>query len=132
MENPFGLKAHHVSARVRDLERTIAWYRDVLGLRLIERGEMLNGAMKFARLALPDYEISFVQLDSPAADGKPGMDLVPTWAHPVFSVPDTDALYRHLEARGVRVATYGPKPTPVQAFLFYDSEGNEIEIVPQA
>jgi len=131
MDNPLGLKAHHVTARVRNIDAIVAWYSDVLGLRLADRGERLGGAMQFATLTMPGYAISFVQLASPVTEVKPGQAFVPVWVHPVFSAPDPDKLYRYLDERGVRLATHGPKPEHVQTFLVYDCEGNELEIVPE-
>jgi catechol 2,3-dioxygenase-like lactoylglutathione lyase family enzyme len=129
MQNPLGLKAHHVTARVRDVQKVTAWYCDVLGLECVDRGERLGGQMKFSNVALPGYSISFVQLASPAEDARAGVAIVPSWVHPVFSVPDANALYRRLLERGERVATFGPVPPIVKQFLLYDCEGNEIEIV---
>ena len=129
MNNPLGLKAHHVTARVRDVKKASAWYCDVLGLQHVNDGERLGGQMKYATVAMPGYAISFVQLATPAEDIRPGVGMVPSWVHPVFSVPDADALYCRLLERGVRVTTHGPAPAIVQQFLLYDCEGNEIEIV---
>lgn len=131
MSNPLGLKAHHVTARVRNLDDIVAWYLDVLGLELVNRGERLSGRMRFATLAFPGYALSFLQLDEPATEVAPGTALVPAWVHPVFSVPDPARVYERFVARGVRVAIYGPKPQRVTSFVFYDCEGNELEIVPE-
>lgn len=129
MANPLGLKAHHITARVRDIGRAIAWYRDVLGLELADQGERLGGQMKFASLRLPGYAISLVQLQAPATEVQSGQALLPTWIHPVFSVPDADALYRRFKAAGQRVAVHGPEPATVTSFLAYDPDGNELEFV---
>ena len=130
MGNPLGLKAHHITARVRDIARATAWYRDVLGLEPAEHGERMDGAMKYATLRLPGFAVSLVQLAQPATEVVAAQPLVPDWVHIVFSVPDPDALYRSLQARGEHLAMHGPPPSgPVSSFLVYDSEGNEIEIV---
>ncbi|MFM2289949.1 MAG: Glyoxalase/Bleomycin resistance protein/Dioxygenase superfamily [Pseudomonadota bacterium] len=130
MTNPLGLKVHHITARVHDIVRATAWYRDVLGLQPGEHGERLGGAMKFATMLMPGFAVSLVQLDQPATEVAPGEALLPTWLHIVFSVPDPDALYRALQARGEKLAMHGPPPTgPIRSFLVHDSEGNEIEIV---
>ena len=129
MANALGLKAHHITGRVRDIDSVVAWYTDILDLQLVERGEMMGGRMKYAVLALPGYSLSFVQFDEPERGASQGPAAIPHWVHPVFSVADPDATYRLLEARGVRVSTYGPKPPVVKVFQFHDCEGNEIEIV---
>lgn len=127
MTNTLGLKAHHITALTGDVEAVTSWYVDVLDLQVAGKGEMLGGAMKYVVLALPGYTVNFVQFTKRAPE--PGATGIANWLHPVFSVPDPDALYRQLEARGVRMATHGPKPPVVKSFLLYDCEGRELEIV---
>ena len=130
--NTLGLKVHHITARVRDIVRATAWYHDVLGLAVTRQGERMQGALKFADLRMPGFGVSLVQLAQPATEVAAGQPLLPDWVHIVFSSPDPDALYRSLQARGEHLAMHGPPPSgPVQTFLVYDSEGNEIEIVPE-
>jgi len=129
MSNALGLKAHHITGRVRDIDAVVAWYVEYLDLELVERGELMGGKMKYAVLALPGYSISFIQLDEPERPAVPGPAPIPHWVHPVFSVADPDAAYRLLEAKGLKLATHGPKPTVVKVFHFHDCEGNQIEIV---
>lgn len=129
MANALGLKAHHITARVRDIDAIVAWYTGILDLQLVERGEMMGGRMKYAVLGLPGYSISFVQFDEPGRDAASGPMPIPHWVHPVFSVADPDATYRLLESRGVRLATHGPKPPVVKVFQLFDCEGNQLEIV---
>ena len=128
--NPLGLKVHHITARVHDVARATAWYRDVLGLEPVDRGERMGGAMKYSTLRLPGFAVSLVQLAQPATEVAVGQAVLPSWVHIVFSVPDPDALYRKLQARGEHLAMHGPPPSgPIKSFLVYDSEGTEIEIV---
>ena len=129
MSNSLGLKAHHITARVSNLAATVEWYLKVLDLQIVEAGELMNGAIKYAVVTLSGYSISFMQMTLPAVPGTPGAGAVPSWVHPVFSVPDPEHAYQELVRKGVRVATHGPKVTPVRFFMFYDCEGNELEIV---
>jgi len=129
MANALGLKAHHITGRVRDINAVVAWYTSILDLHLVERGELMGGRMKYAVLALPGYSLSFVQIDEPARTAMQGPAQIPHWVHPVFSVADPDTTYRLLEAKGVKLTTHGPKPPIVKVFQLYDCEGNEIEIV---
>lgn len=132
MANPLGLKAHHITARVRDIARATAWYRDVLGFTVARQGEGMAGALKFTDMRMPGFGVSLVQFAQPATDVAAGQPLLPDWVHIVFSAPDPDALYRALQTRGEHLAMHGPPPSgPVKTFLVYDSEGNEIEIVPE-
>jgi len=128
-DNPLQLKAHHATATVKDIDRAVRWYRDILGFTVAERGSRGGGAMQFAELKIPDYGVALVQLrDAPAA-------ALPTpggsgWIHVVFTVPDADLTYHLLEERGARpFLRSGQSASPVAAFLINDSEGNEIEIL---
>ena len=124
--NPLGLKPHHATASVIDLDRAIKWYQDILGFTMINRGSRQNGAFQFADLEVPGFGIGLVKAGatSSAAPGASG------WVHIVFSVPDPDRTYTLLKTRGAQV-TIRPNapPGPIKTFLLHDSEGNEIEIV---
>jgi methylmalonyl-CoA/ethylmalonyl-CoA epimerase len=135
--NPLQLKVHHITAAVTDIDRAVRWYQQVLGFRLTGRGERNGGAFRYAELEIPGFGVALVQLagaravslaEQPPAD-KP---LAPDWVHIVFAVPDPDAAWRALKARGADVYTRGPATPPITTFLLHDSEGNEIEIVAAA
>jgi catechol 2,3-dioxygenase-like lactoylglutathione lyase family enzyme len=129
-ENRYGLKAHHVTALVTDIQRATAWYKDMLGFKVIRQGSRLEGAMKYADLRIPGFGISLVQIQQPALEPAAGQLVRPAWVHIVFSVADPDKTFRHLKERGARVSTRESAASgPVKTFLLYDSEGNEIEIV---
>ena len=126
--NPLGLKPHHITASVLNLDRAEAWYRDMLGFAVRERGS--HGAVRFVELAIPGFGVALVQ--QPGADPKKHVApiIAPRWLHIVFSVPNPDAAYRALKNRGASVSTrQDPAKESVSTFLIEDSEGNEIEIV---
>jgi catechol 2,3-dioxygenase-like lactoylglutathione lyase family enzyme len=127
--NPLGLKFHHITARVRDIARVTAWYRDVLGFEVGSTGVALEGAMHFAHLHLPGFHVSFVQLSHPALEIQSGQPVLPSWVHVVFAVADPDALYRRWKREGRQVSVRGGDAGRVDTFLLFDSEGNELEIV---
>jgi catechol 2,3-dioxygenase-like lactoylglutathione lyase family enzyme len=125
--NPLGLKAHHITAAVSDMDRAVRWYREVLGFAVTEQGSRGNSGMKFAELAIPGFGVALIQL--PPGVGKPRGDgeLVPTWMHIVFTVPDVPAAYKLLKSRGTDAHTRDNSAATTY-FLLHDSEGNEIEI----
>jgi catechol 2,3-dioxygenase-like lactoylglutathione lyase family enzyme len=127
LENPLGLKVHHITATVAQMPRAIEWYESVLGFQLAEQGE--HGTARFAVLRIPGFEIAL--LKTPEVDGSPpGAFTAPHWIHIVFSVSDPNRLFHALKSRGVKPYVRGPEPTgAVKSFLIQDSEGNEIEIV---
>jgi len=125
-QNPLQLKPDHSTAAVTDLDRAVRWYQDMLGFRVVNRGERPNGA-RFADLEIPGYGIGLVQnpgASPPPAAGRSG------WIHIVFSVPDPARAFATLKAKGAAVSTRGNRPpAQITTFLLHDSEGNEIEIV---
>ena len=127
-QNPLQLRADHATAAVTNLDRAVRWYQDMLGFRVLNRGERANGS-RFADLEIPGYGIGLVQ--------NPGIPPSTTgarsgWIHIVFSVPDPPRAFATLKARGADVTTRGnPAPAQITTFLLHDSDGNEIEIVQQ-
>jgi catechol 2,3-dioxygenase-like lactoylglutathione lyase family enzyme len=126
-DNPLGLKPHHVSASVIDLDQAIKWYYELLGFQLLERRERAN--LKSAELRIPGNGIGMVQPRTPAhADA--AVSTKPAWIHPVFADADPDKACRILKEEGANVVARGAEEgAPVSSFLVYDSEGNEIEIL---
>lgn len=126
-ENPLQLRPDHVTATVKDLDRAVRWYGQMLGFSLIEQGARANG-MRYADLQLAGYGVSLVQL--PAASAAGAATGSSGWLHPVFNVPDADRAYRQLKGRGADAFLRpGQSDAPVASFLLHDSEGNELEIV---
>jgi catechol 2,3-dioxygenase-like lactoylglutathione lyase family enzyme len=122
---PLQLKPDHATAAVVDLDRAVRWYEGMLGFKVVNRGDRLNGT-RFADLAIPGYGIGLVQNPVPSA---PRAEAPRSgWIHIVFSVPDPARAFATLKSRGADVATRG-NPAQITTFLLHDSEGNEIEIV---
>jgi catechol 2,3-dioxygenase-like lactoylglutathione lyase family enzyme len=130
--NPLGLKFHHITARVSDIRRATTWYQEVLGFEVGASGTALNGAMQFAHLHLPGFDVSFVQLAHPALTISAGQPVLPSWVHVVFAVADPDGLYRRWKRDGLSVSVRGSDAGRVDTFLLFDSEGNELEIVAES
>jgi len=127
--NPLQLEAHHITAAVTDIDRAVKWYSEVLGFRLMQRGERNGGAFRFAELEIPGFGVALVQLAGAQVAPVTDKPQAPDWVHIVFAVPDPQAAYDALKARGADVYTRGPATPPITTFLLHDSEGNEIEIV---
>jgi catechol 2,3-dioxygenase-like lactoylglutathione lyase family enzyme len=127
-ENPLGLKAHHVTAAVLDLNRAITWYQTILGFKLAQQGS--HGAMQFAVLSIPGFDVALVKTPEKTPSIPPGEQGAPRWVHIVFSAPDPNQLFNALKSRGEKPYTHGGGNSgPLTSFLIQDSEGNEIEIV---
>jgi catechol 2,3-dioxygenase-like lactoylglutathione lyase family enzyme len=137
-QNPLQLKPHHATAAVADLDRAIRWYEQMLGFKVVNRGERPNG-MRFADLgiaapALRDgasagqvFGIGLVQ--NPATPSQPA-PARSGWIHIVFSVPDPARAFATLKSSGADITVRGnPAPAQITTFLLHDIDGNEIEIV---
>lgn len=122
-------KLLHTRMRVDDLERTIAFYRDVLGLEVVERHESPRGS-RLAFLKAPGSE-ELIEVCSYPASGPVRMqeDLV----HLAFEVDDLDAAIADLTRKGVPI-TDGPTTTSSGTrFAFIDApEKYEVELIERA
>lgn len=97
----------HTMVRVRDLEASLRFYRDGLGLREVRRQENAKGRFTLVFLAAdesPDAEIELTY-NWPAADGAPSEDYgsARNFGHLAFRVDDVYALCAHLQAMGVTI-----------------------------
>ncbi len=119
-------KLLHTRMRVSDMETTIAFYRDVLGLDVLERKVSPRGS-HLAFLSVPNSE-ELIELCSFPASGPVRVqeDLV----HLAFEVEDMDQVIEHLQAKNVPI-TDGPTRTSSESrFIFIDApDGYEVELI---
>lgn len=119
-------KLLHTRMRVDDLERTIAFYRDVLGLEVVERHESPRGSrLAFLKASGSDELIEICSYPA-AGPVRVQEDLV----HLAFEVDDLDAAIAELSAKGVPI-TDGPTTTSSGTrFAFIDApEKYEVELI---
>ncbi len=120
------IKLLHTRMRVSDMEQTIAFYREVLGLEVIERKTSPRGS-HLAFLKVPNSD-EMIELTSfpPSGPVKVQEDLV----HLAFQVESLDETIAALTAKGVKI-TDGPTQTSSGSrFLFIDApDGYEIELI---
>lgn len=112
--------------RVSDMEQTIAFYTQVLGLEVLERKVSPRGS-HLAFLKVPNSE-ELIELTSfpPSGPVKVQEDLV----HLAFQVESLDETMTSLNAMGVKV-TDGPTQTSSgNRFIFIDApDGYEVELI---
>ncbi len=119
----------HTRYRVSDLERTVAFYRDVLGLELTRRHTSPRGSkLVFFKAPGSAEEIEICQFDG-SGEVKVGHDIT----HLAFEVEDLEAFAKHSAALGYPLSD-GPTPTGSGSVIaFIDApEGYEIELIQPA
>jgi lactoylglutathione lyase len=116
----------HTRMRVSDMEQTIQFYTDVLGLEVLERKVSPRGS-HLAFLKVPNSE-ELIELTSfpPSGPVRVQEDLV----HLAFQVESLDNTIASLNAKGVKV-TDGPTTTSSGSrFIFIDApDGYEVELI---
>jgi lactoylglutathione lyase len=119
----------HTRYRVTDLEKTAAFYRDVLGLQETRRSTSPRGSrLVFFKAPSSEEEIEICQYD---ASGP--LIIGPDVTHLAFEVEDLDAFAKHAAAKGYPLSD-GPTPTSSGSVIaFIDApEGYEIELIQRA
>ncbi|MBM4134543.1 MAG: VOC family protein [Nitrospira sp.] len=119
-------KLLHTRMRVSDMDQTIAFYRDVLGLDVLERHTSPRGS-HLAFLAVPNSE-ELIELCSfpPSGPVTVQEDLV----HLAFEVEDMNDTIAQLTAKGVKITDGPTRSASGSRFLFIDApDGYEIELI---
>ena len=119
-------KLLHTRMRVSDMEQTLTFYRDGLGLEVVEQKVSPRGS-HLAFLAVPNSE-ELIELCSFPDSGHVQVqeDLV----HLAFEVTDLDDTIQELQTQGIPI-TDGPTQTSSGSrFIFIDApDGYEIELI---
>jgi lactoylglutathione lyase len=119
-------KLLHTRYRVNDLERTIKFYRDVLGLEELQRHKSPRGSeLVFLKAPESDEQI---EICSFPAGGQ--VQVQPDLTHLAFEVDNLEEFGRHLAQYGLKYSD-GPTTTSTgTVFAFIDApEGYEIELI---
>ena len=122
---PPALRLGHVHLKVADLERAIAFYRDVLGLDVIQRA--CDGRVAFLSAGGYHHHVALNTFSSqggtPPPPGHTGL------VHVAFSYPDRKALaraYQRVVNHGIAVT--GADHGVTEALYFDDPDGNGVEL----
>jgi catechol 2,3-dioxygenase-like lactoylglutathione lyase family enzyme len=118
----------HLVLNAKDVERMIAFYRDILGLEILRLKEFHEGQVGFVSVRIsPETIIDIRPIDAEAA-------LTPNVDHYCLVLGPTDMQQLHatLQAQGVRVEAavrpaWGAQGYGEQ-FKLWDPEGNKIEL----
>ncbi len=113
---------HHVSLVVADTERSLAFYRDLLGIPECDRPSL---AFPGAWLQLGAIQIHLLELPNPdPALGRP--EHVGRDRHTAFLVEGLDLLKARLQAAGI---TYTASRSGRAAIFCRDPDGNGVELI---
>jgi catechol 2,3-dioxygenase-like lactoylglutathione lyase family enzyme len=117
--------AHHTSFTVADLERSLAFFRDVLGLEVVFTREVRDdylgrivglpgSVVKAALLRIPGttHHLELFQYLSPPGHAHEPRPCDPGSTHLALLTDDLPALYRDLRAKG---AAFVSEPVPITA-----------------
>ena len=119
-------KLLHTRYRVNDLERTVKFYRDVLGLEEVSRHKSPRGSELVFMKAPASEEL--IELCSYPASGP--VQVQPDLTHLAFQVDDLEAFAHELEKKGVKLSDGPTKSSTGSVFAFVDApEGYEIELI---
>ncbi len=116
----------HTRMRVSDLEETIRFYRDILGLEVVSRHESPRGS-KLAFLKVPGG-LEEIELCAFPASGPVQVqeDLV----HLAFEVDDLDRAVSELEAKGIPITDGPTTSSSGSRFAFIDAPDRyEVELI---
>src|SRR5947207_5251263 len=118
-------KLLHTRYRVKDLEKTVAFYKDVLGLQETRRHTSGRGSqLVFFKAPESEEEIELCKFDE-SGPVVVGSDLT----HLAFEVDDLDKLAREAAAKGYPLSD-GPHSSGSGKIAFIDApEGYEIELI---
>ncbi|MBS0356131.1 MAG: lactoylglutathione lyase [Proteobacteria bacterium] len=120
----------HTMLRVVDLDRSIAFYTEVLGMRLLRRHDYPEGKFTLAFVGYQDESEGAV-IELTHNWGVESYELGTAYGHIALEVPDAYAACEAIKARGGKVVREaGPMKhgTTVIAFV-EDPDGYKVELI---
>jgi catechol 2,3-dioxygenase-like lactoylglutathione lyase family enzyme len=114
---------HHISFAVNDLDRSLAFYRDLLGLTPAPRPDL---GVPGAWLVAGDAQVHLIEVPAGADAASEASPISPLANHQAFAIEDYAATLAALRDRGLEVL----ETRPEQGQLWIrDPDGNVIELI---
>ena len=123
-------KLLHTRMRVNDIERSVQFYEQALGLTVSRRHTSPRGA-QLVFLATPnsDEEIELCQMPA----GAPAVQVQPDLMHLAFEVDDLAAFAAALQKKGFALSDGPTRTSSGSVIAFIDApEGYEVELIQRA
>lgn len=132
-------RAHHFGVTVTDLDRAVEFYRDVIGLDVLERfsvtGEGFSTGVgiedatgEFVHLDAGDTRLELVEYD-PEGQSRNGEINQPGTKHLGFEVEDIDAFYRGLPDGVETLSEPQTTESDTRILFVLDPEENLVEVL---
>src|ERR1700722_1830592 len=119
-------KLLHTRYRVNDLERTVGFYKEVLGLEEIRRHKSPRGS-ELGFLKTPGSE---EQIEITYFPGSGPVQVQPDLTHLAFEVDSLEEFGKHLAKLGLKYSDGPTTSSTGTTFAFIDApEGYEIELI---
>ena len=119
-------KLLHTRYRVNDLERTVKFYRDILGLEEIKRHKSPRGS-ELVFLKTPGSE---ELIEITCFPGSGPVQVQPDLTHLAFEVASLEEFGKHLANHGLKFSDGPTTSSSGTTFAFIDApEGYEIELM---
>ena len=119
-------KLLHTRYRVNDLERTVKFYKEVLGLEEVRRHKSPRGS-ELVFLKSPGSE---EQIEITYFPGSGPVQVQPDLTHLAFQVDSLEEFAKHLAKLGIKYSDGPTTSSTGTKFAFIDApEGYEIELI---
>ncbi len=121
------VKAHHMSFPVRDLDKSAAFYRDILGLEPMPRPDIFPVPGLWFQAGA--CEVHLIQVEEGLDVGQPPKMIKPIARHAAFAIDDYDEAVTFLKEAGLMVFETN---ADVGQMWVADPDGHVIEFIKPA
>lgn len=119
-------KLEHIGVYVNDMDESITFYTEVLGLRLAARKRLSNG-VELSFLSFEDSPETEIELIGRGTEGMPDNGIV---HHIAFTVSDIDGELERLRSLGIRLLDEEPRTIldGTRIAFFFGPNGERLEL----